>query len=102
MQSRARHSTRRTGDAPTGEDGQPLSGTELTFLASGKTFSSIEYDFATLEHRFRELAFLNSGVALTLTDARSVDAKVVDMNYEGERQKLDRKHLLRVILTYHS
>jgi len=72
-----------TGDAPKGEDGKPLSGTTLTFLASGKTFSSIEYDFATLEHRLRELAFLNSGVALTLTDARSVDAKVVDMNYEG-------------------
>ena len=72
-----------TGDAPLGEDGEPLSGSKLTFLASGKTFSSIEYDFATLEHRLRELAFLNSGVALTLTDARSVDAKVVEMNYEG-------------------
>ncbi len=72
-----------TGDAPTGEDGEPLSGTELTFMASGKTFSSIEYDFSTLEHRLRELAFLNSGVGLTLSDARSVDTKVVDMNYEG-------------------
>ena len=72
-----------TGDAPLGEDGQPLSGTELTFQASSETFSSIEYEFATLEHRLRELAFLNSGVAMTLTDARSVDAKVVDLQYEG-------------------
>ena len=72
-----------TGDAPLGEDGKPLSGTELTFQASMETFSSTEYDFATLEHRLRELAFLNSGVAMILTDARSVDAKVVELNYEG-------------------
>ena len=71
-----------TGDAPLGEDGKPLSGTELTFMSSTETFASIEYDFATLEHRLRELAFLNSGVAMTLTDARSVDANVVDLNYE--------------------
>ncbi|MBC8337780.1 MAG: DNA topoisomerase (ATP-hydrolyzing) subunit B [Rhodospirillales bacterium] len=71
------------GDAPKGEDGPPLSGTEVTFVASPETFTSIEYDFATLEHRLRELAFLNSGVAMTLTDARSVDAQVVNMNYEG-------------------
>ena len=37
-------------------------GTEVTFLASPDTFKNIEYDFATLEHRLRELAFLNSGV----------------------------------------
>jgi DNA gyrase subunit B len=72
-----------TGDAPIGDDGKPISGTQLTFLSSSKTFSSIEYDFSTLEHRLRELAFLNFGVALTLTDARSVDAKSVEMNYEG-------------------
>jgi DNA gyrase subunit B len=72
-----------TGDAPLGENGKPLTGTELTFMASMETFSTIEYDFATLEHRLRELAFLNSGISMTLTDARSVDAKVVDLNYEG-------------------
>ena len=71
------------GDAPIREDGTPQSGTQLTFLSSSKTFSSIEYNFATLEHRLRELAFLNSGVALTLTDARSVDTKSVEMHYEG-------------------
>ena len=72
-----------TGDAPIGENGLPKTGTQLTFLSSSKTFSSIDYDFATLEHRLRELAFLNSGVALTLTDARSVDKKSVELNYEG-------------------
>ena len=71
------------GDAPRGDGGEALSGTELTFLASTKTFASIEYDFDTLEHRLRELAFLNSGVGLILTDARSVDPKVVELNYEG-------------------
>ena len=71
------------GDAPLGDGGEPLSGTELMFLASTKTFSNTEYDFATLEHRLRELAFLNSGVGLTLTDSRSVDPKVVELNYEG-------------------
>ena len=72
-----------SGDAPKGEDGEPLSGTEITFLASTKTFTNTEYDFAMLEHRLRELAFLNSGVGLTVTDARSVDANVINLNYEG-------------------
>ncbi len=70
------------GDAPTGEDG-PISGTELTFLPSPATFTMTEFDFPTLEHRLRELAFLNSGVALRLTDARHVEDVVVDMHYEG-------------------
>ncbi len=68
--------------APQGGDG-PISGTEITFLASDQVFTNIEYDFATLEHRLRELAFLNSGVALTLTDARHVEVKTVDLHYEG-------------------
>ena len=46
-------------------------------------FSKIEFDFATLEHRLRELAFLNSGVRLRLTDTRSVTPQVVDLHYEG-------------------
>ena len=39
-------------------------GTEITFLPSTATFTKTEFDFATLEHRLRELAFLNSGVTL--------------------------------------
>ncbi len=71
------------GDAPVGEDGRPRTGTELTFLPSTDIFSMIEFDFPTLEHRLRELAFLNSGVRLQLTDARPVDPVVVDLCYDG-------------------
>ena len=71
------------GGAPLKEDGQPYSGTEITFLPSTNTFTMTEFDFDTLEHRLRELAFLNSGVALTLKDTRHVEEKVVDLHYEG-------------------
>jgi DNA gyrase subunit B len=63
--------------------GTHRTGTEITFLPSRKTFSKTEFDFQTLEHRLRELAFLNSGVTLTLTDARGVEPKQVKMHYEG-------------------
>src|ERR1700740_964133 len=42
-------------------------GTEVSFLPSPKTFTMIEFNFATLEHRLRELAFLNSGVNIVLS-----------------------------------
>ncbi|MGP1397435.1 MAG: DNA topoisomerase (ATP-hydrolyzing) subunit B [Inquilinaceae bacterium] len=58
-------------------------GTHITFLPSKETFTNTEFDFATLEHRLRELAFLNSGVTLCLTDARGVEPRVVEMHYEG-------------------
>ena len=58
-------------------------GTEVRFLASIETFKLIEYDFPTLEHRLRELAFLNSGVKLILSDKRSLEPKSVEMHYEG-------------------
>ena len=58
-------------------------GTHITFLPSKQTFTKTEFDFGTLEHRLRELAFLNSGVKLTLTDARGPEPKVVEMHYEG-------------------
>ena len=70
------------GDAPL-IDGKPLTGTRITFLPSTETFTMTEFDFGTLEHRLRELAFLNSGVALKLTDARHVDEKSVDLRYDG-------------------
>src|SRR6201991_405060 len=71
------------GDAPN-DAGTVRTGTEVTFLPSPTIFTHINFDFATLEHRLRELAFLNSGVKLTLTDARSVDEpKTVEMFYEG-------------------
>lgn len=66
-------------------------GTRVTFLAStektpgdGGTFKNqIEYDFDKLEHRYRELAFLNSGVRLFLRDARHEEVKEVELYYEG-------------------
>jgi DNA gyrase subunit B len=64
-------------------DGQPLTGTEVTFLPSTATFTQTEYDFATLEHRLRELAFLNSGVYLRLIDARHADEVSIKLHYEG-------------------
>ncbi len=58
-------------------------GTEVTFLPSTKTFTMVEFDFATLEHRLRELAFLNSGVTVVLSDQRHAVEKREEMRYEG-------------------
>jgi DNA gyrase subunit B len=65
------------GDAP------GKRGTEVTFQASADTFKNIEYDFATLEHRLRELAFLNSGVNIVLSDMRHAVEKREEMRYSG-------------------
>ena len=70
------------GAAPPATDG-PRTGTEITFLPSTKTFTMTEFDFATLEHRMRELAFLNSGVKLLLSDDRHVETNAVGMHYQG-------------------
>src|SRR6202521_5914657 len=64
-------------------DAEGRQGTEVTFLASPKTFTMLEYDFATLEHRLRELAFLNSGVTIVLSDQRHAVEKREEMRYEG-------------------
>jgi DNA gyrase subunit B len=58
-------------------------GTEVTFLPSPQTFTMIEFDFATLEHRLRELAFLNSGVRIVLSDMRHAVEKREELVYEG-------------------
>jgi DNA gyrase subunit B len=58
-------------------------GTEVTFKASPETFTMVDYDYGTLEHRLRELAFLNSGVHIVLTDARHAEIVKQDMVYEG-------------------
>jgi DNA gyrase subunit B len=58
-------------------------GTEVTFLPSPKTFSMTEFDWATLEHRLRELAFLNSGVRIVLSDQRHAVERREEMLYEG-------------------
>ncbi|MDQ8730174.1 DNA topoisomerase (ATP-hydrolyzing) subunit B [Bradyrhizobium sp. LHD-71] len=58
-------------------------GTEVTFLPSPETFTMVEFDFATLEHRLRELAFLNSGVSIVLSDRRHAVEKREEMRYDG-------------------
>ena len=67
------------GDAPEGKKG-----TRVTFMASGETFKNVlEFDFDKLEHRYRELAFLNSGVRIVLRDKRHEEIKEHDLYYEG-------------------
>src|ERR1700734_3900252 len=58
-------------------------GTEVTFLPSKATFTLTEFDFATLEHRLRELAFLNSGVRIVLSDNRHAVEKREELIYDG-------------------
>jgi DNA gyrase subunit B len=64
-------------------DAQGRRGTQVRFLPSRATFTKTEFSFDTLEHRLRELAFLNSGVKLVLSDKRGVEAKTVELHYEG-------------------
>ena len=73
-----------TGEAPIREDtGKPLTGTEVTFYPSVTTFSHIDFDLKTLEHRLRELAFLNSGVVIKLIDRRHPEPVEILLHYEG-------------------
>ena len=66
------------GQAPDGKKG-----TKVTFLPSPATFKITEFDFDELEHRYRELAFLNSGVRLILADARHEERVEHELYYEG-------------------
>jgi DNA gyrase subunit B len=72
-----------TGPAPRRADGEFLTGTEVSFLPSLETFATIEFDRKTLEHRLRELAFLNSGVTIILRDLRGAEPFEETMRYEG-------------------
>ncbi len=64
-------------------DAEGRKGTEVRFLASTDTFSDLNYSFETLEKRLRELAFLNSGVRIILTDERPVEPLKSELFYEG-------------------
>jgi DNA gyrase subunit B len=66
------------GPAPEGKKG-----TRVTFLPSPDTFKITEFDFERLEHRYRELAFLNSGVRMILADARHEERVEHELYYEG-------------------
>jgi len=76
-----------TGDSPVREDGpkagETLTGTEVTFYPSTDTFAFIEFDRKTLEHRLRELAFLNSGVTIWFKDHRDAEPWEEKLFYEG-------------------
>ncbi|MXP30118.1 DNA topoisomerase (ATP-hydrolyzing) subunit B [Porphyrobacter algicida] len=76
------------GDAPpvdsNGDENGLKKGTRVTFSASTDTFKNVtEFDFDKLEHRYRELAFLNSGVRIFLRDNRHEEPKEHDLFYEG-------------------
>ena len=65
-------------------DAEGRRGTKVTFLPSPDTFKGVtEFSYETLEHRLRELAFLNSGVRVVLIDERHADRKQEVMQYEG-------------------
>jgi DNA gyrase subunit B len=72
-----------TGEAPKKADGSFATGTTVRFLPSPATFSMVEFKRETLEHRLRELAFLNSGVKIVFQDLRGPEPWEVVMQYEG-------------------
>ncbi len=71
-------------------------GTEITFTPSRATFTNVDFELPRLEHRLRELAFLNSGVHIQLRDDREAEPKIIDLEYEGGLKAfveyLDRSH----------
>ena len=58
-------------------------GTHITFMPSDEIFAHIQFDFATLEHRLRELAFLNSSVRIRLSDNRQAEPVVSEFFFDG-------------------
>ncbi len=64
-------------------DAGERTGTEVTFMPSSETFTKTEFDYGTLTHRLRELAFLNSGVLVVLRDERGVEAQEDSFQFEG-------------------
>jgi len=72
------------GDSPQRDDGKGVfTGTAVRFMVSESTFTMTNYDRKTLEHRLRELAFLNSGVLIVFRDEREAEAYEIELFYEG-------------------
>ncbi|MEI9902730.1 MAG: DNA topoisomerase (ATP-hydrolyzing) subunit B [Asticcacaulis sp.] len=78
-----------TGEAPKRDNGSDYTGTDVTFFPSLRTapdhgtFSFIDFDRKTLEHRLRELAFLNSGVHIRFADLREAEPYEIVLHYDG-------------------
>ena len=71
------------GPSPMTDKGKPFTGTAVRFMVSASTFTMTDYDRKTLEHRLRELAFLNSGVHIIFRDERDAEPYEIDLMYEG-------------------
>ncbi len=64
-------------------NGKTYTGTKITFLPTTNIFKNIEFNFSTIEKRLRELAFLNTGVNIILSDNRAAKKKEISFKYEG-------------------
>ena len=60
-----------------------ITGTTTWFQPDPEIFDNTVYNFSTLEHRLREMAFLNKGIKITLTDERAETPKTLEFHYEG-------------------
>jgi DNA gyrase subunit B len=79
---RFRHGVAEAPLAVRGEAGEKR-GTAVRFLPSTETFTMVEFDRKTIEHRLRELAFLNSGVKIIFSDLRGPEPFVETLHYDG-------------------
>ncbi|WP_321169490.1 DNA topoisomerase (ATP-hydrolyzing) subunit B [Halopenitus sp. POP-27] len=66
-----------------GMDPDEETGTTIRFWPDGEIFETTDFEYGTLANRLRELAFLNSGVAITLTDDRPAETERETFQYEG-------------------
>ena len=60
-----------------------FTGTKITFLPTTKIFKEINFNFKIIEKRLRELAFLNTGISIFLTDKRQAEDKIINFKYQG-------------------
>ncbi len=78
------------GDAPKKPDGKPRTGTKVTFKPDPEIFPEIEFSYATLSHRLREMAYLNPGVTVRITDERvGADGNIKDETYRFDKGLID-------------
>ena len=60
-----------------------FTGTKITFLPTNKIFKDVNFNFKSIEKRLRELAFLNTGISIYLTDKRQSEEKNIHFKYDG-------------------